>query len=34
MLHNLAPIFSIRNPKPISAAFDPHMGVFVDAQDK
>ena len=34
MLVNLAPIFGIRTPKLMSSAFDPHMGVFVDAQDK
>ncbi|KAF8583856.1 hypothetical protein K439DRAFT_1617197 [Ramaria rubella] len=34
MLNNLAPMFGIRNPKPMSSAFAPHMGVFIDAQDK
>ncbi|KIJ51343.1 hypothetical protein M422DRAFT_157993 [Sphaerobolus stellatus SS14] len=34
MLTELAPILAIPNPKPMSSAFEPHMGVFVDAQDK
>jgi vacuolar protein sorting-associated protein 53 len=34
MLNDLAPVLGIRNPRFVSSAFDPHMGVFIDAQDK
>ncbi|KAF8526023.1 Vps53-like protein [Hysterangium stoloniferum] len=34
MLVEIAPVLGIRNPKPMSSAFEPHMGIFIDAQDK
>jgi vacuolar protein sorting-associated protein 53 len=34
MLIELASTVGIRHPKPMSVAFEPHMGVFVDVQDK
>ncbi|GJJ08442.1 hypothetical protein Clacol_002658 [Clathrus columnatus] len=34
MLTQLGPVLGFGKPKPMSLSFEPHMGIFVDAQDK
>lgn len=33
MLSRSGPVVGLGRPKPMSVAFEPHMGIFVDAQD-